>query len=743
MIPGDIGAEAGQYPTASDRMEKGSTPMPVKRISRACLRCRQRKSKCNLGSAGQPGKPPCESCVRDQAECVLATSKRGGKRVRRSAATQSSSSKPLPVANSSSYAAGIEDDFSHPSPNDRESYERDGPISAANFDDTIASTDLHATSDALNMLSQAAQLDSYSTPGQRSHISDRTAVMSPGVVSSSVRVDQFPPNKLQYALVSQGLLTVAQISQLISRFQQCYHPYLPIAPRRSFDPKHLQYMCTNEPHLLTAMITVAARDLPQPDNILHTCSSYMHQLVSEIIAGKKCDVEAVEALLLLAEWEPQDSLSEGKEVGCGEEDRAAWMHVGLALRIGYFLGLDRTSLKHEDEDKAAHFSRRRITWAACYISDRQLSARIGRAFWSRGPVVLSGIGRHGRQVFDEFRPLQPQTPDETDYASVLQANLDLTQLFSNVHDVLYSGMGSSMKLMLAGNYVKYVDDFRRAIEGWKSIWGTLTCPPNIKATLQMSYEYLRLYTNAYAFQATVTRSVAAKSSGALSVNEPPHNGIPSLPDARFIYESVDAAKSLLSIVNSYISAENCLRYLPLRFSLYCVNSAVFLYKAWSFEVLSTQEKLGIRHMIKDVILHLQKASVRPNDFTSRYSELLERLWQRKDNDQNRPNSTSRPDVPVSQTSDPKPNSNASDPCLSHPNGNEFVQQQQRVNGQHGMNMFAQQDEFSWLDLQAVGELVTGEQGFGAVDGGYTQFMPMGGEWGDMGMMDGEDFNRFF
>jgi hypothetical protein len=222
-----------------------------------------------------------------------------------------------------------------------------------------------------------------------------------------------------------------------------------------------------------------------------------------------------------------------------------------------------------------------LTVEACYISDRQLSARIGRAFWSRGPVALAGIGRHGRQ-FDDFRPLQPQPGEDTDYASVLQANLDLTQLFSNVHDVLYSGMGSSMKLMLAGNYVKYVDDFRRAIEGWKSIWGTLTCmfsysveiladgiagPPNIKATLQMSYEYLRLYTNAYAFQATVTRAVAAKSQGALRTNESPHNGVPSLPDARFIYESVDAAKSLLSIINSYIDAENCLRYLPLRFSL--------------------------------------------------------------------------------------------------------------------------------------------------------------------------------
>ena len=122
-------------------------------------------------------------------------------------------------------------------------------------------------------------------------------------------------------------------------------------------------MGAQEPHLLSAIITVAARDLPQGEVILRTCSSYMHQLVSEIIAGKKCDVEAVEALLLLAEWEPQDSLSEGKEVGCGEEDRAAWMHVGLALRIGYFLGLDRTAIKHDDEDKAAHFNRRRVTWA--------------------------------------------------------------------------------------------------------------------------------------------------------------------------------------------------------------------------------------------------------------------------------------------------------------------------------------------------------------------------------------------
>jgi hypothetical protein len=36
-----------------------------------------------------------------------------------------------------------------------------------------------------------------------------------------------------------------------------------------------------------------------------------------------------------------------------------------------------------------------------------------------------------------------------------------------------------------------------------------------QSTLSFSYEYLRLYTNAYAFQATVTRAVAAKNQGHL------------------------------------------------------------------------------------------------------------------------------------------------------------------------------------------------------------------------------------
>jgi hypothetical protein len=50
------------------------------------------------------------------------------------------------------------------------------------------------------------------------------------------------------------------------------------------------------------------------------------------------------------------------------------------------------------------------------------------------------------------------------------------------------------------------------------------------------------------------------------------------PDARFIYESLDAAKGLLTTLNNFVDPEKDLRYMPSRFYLYIIYGAVFLYK---------------------------------------------------------------------------------------------------------------------------------------------------------------------
>lgn len=272
-----------------------------------------------------------------------------------------------------------------------------------------------------------------------------------------------------YRLVQSRSLDPETVWQLVARYAENFHPYLPLVPRKYFDRSALDVFAANEKHLLTAVLTIASKDLVDRPDIHEYCSKYMHELISGIAAGADCDVEAVEALLLLAEWEPQGLRPRIERVGRGEEDRASWMHVGLALRSGYFLGLDRTSFRGDPSGDTETEARRRLAWTSCYISDRLISVRIGRAFWSRGPGPMTGL------VSQDFPSLQPINEGEEDYARIFQAMLDLTQLYGNVHDVLYTGMRASNQMMMMGDYVKYVDDFRLAILRWKSLWGSLPC----------------------------------------------------------------------------------------------------------------------------------------------------------------------------------------------------------------------------------------------------------------------------
>lgn len=68
----------------------------------------------------------------------------------------------------------------------------------------------------------------------------------------------------------------------------------------------------------------------------------------------------------------------------------------------------------------------------------------------------------------------------------------------------------------------------------------------------------------------------------------------SAPDARFIYEALDAAKSLLSNFNNFVDPET-LRYMPSSYYLFIIYSAVFLYKVISQAPLHQQILISSRH----------------------------------------------------------------------------------------------------------------------------------------------------
>lgn len=164
------------------------------------------------------------------------------------------------------------------------------------------------------------------------------------------------------------------------------------------------------------------------------------------------------------------------------------------------------------------------------------------------------------------------------------------------------------------------DDFRNVLANWHGKWGSINCTSfqplphnvlltselqgstNIKCSLLLSYEYLRLYITAFAYQATLSRirnlPEASGSSSSPSRRSFFAQGLAGTPDARFIYEATSAAKSLLSTFNSFVSPTDCLRYMPIKYYLYIIYAAVFLYKVSSTwrnfgSIWLTQE--GARH----------------------------------------------------------------------------------------------------------------------------------------------------
>ena len=639
-------------------------------------------------------------CQKDGRDCVLGTSNRGGSRIRKKNLSSTGSSIPAPSLDS------IKEQDIKPSLPTAVSFSHDVQVhsednnstSMVDVDDDTASTADSAMATAIpRNPSDAWQL--LKDVAIRENTEQNTASVNSQYPAqgATMRLNGTPRDSLNglhsgiqtYRLVREGYLNPEIISMLVARYAQHYHPYLPLVPRKYFDPASLDTFAVNDKHLLTAVLTIASKDLTDQANVHSCCSRYMHDLISGIAAGYDCEVEAVEALLLLSEWEPQGLRNRIESVGRGEEDRSAWMHVGIALRTGYFLGLDRTAFRSEDHEEAKNDGRKRLAWACCYVADRLISVRIGKAFWSRGPGPMTGLSSQ------DFPSLQPLAPGDEDYARIFQATLDLTQLYSNVHDVLYSGMRTSGQMMLMGDYVKYVDEFRSSIAHWNRLWGTLICSQHIKVTLQMSYEYLRLYTNAFAFQAAISQALSNKPKGdAHTHREHVRNvfsNIGAKPDNRFIWGSLAAAKSYLTILNTYVDPTQHLRYMPLRFYLYAIYSAVFLYKARSFGVIDPEEEHGVRQMVLQSIQVLKRASVSAEDPGSRYARLLELLWLK-------PKAPIPPQISAHATSDTQSDA-----------GSQFTSAGSLSLDQGGYMQFSPANNFSWLDLEAVNDFVSGDQ----------------------------------
>ncbi len=253
---------------------------------------------------------------------------------------------------------------------------------SGNIETQIASADLLNPADALDLLAQVASHDIEEPDSGAASRSSHP---------DGLRADNHPnaSNTLYYPPVSDGYLSPSDAIQLVHIYRERYHPYFPIAYKEAFNCDNILLLAQREPHLLTAILTVASKDEPSWSQAHAVCSTHMESLISKLIYRGSNSVGAVESLLILAEWAPQ-RLQVKATVGKGEEDQGSWMQVGCAVRLGYLQRLEQTGLQptnkenKEETPMYQQLMRKRLVWAGkfrqrptmrsrgidCYKADR-------------------------------------------------------------------------------------------------------------------------------------------------------------------------------------------------------------------------------------------------------------------------------------------------------------------------------------------------------------------------------------
>jgi hypothetical protein len=138
--------------------------------------------------------------------------------------------------------------------------------------------------------------------------------------------------------------------------------------------------------------------------------------------------------------------------------------------------------------------------------------------------------------------------------------------------------------------------------------------------------------------------------------------------------------------------------MPLKYYLYVIYSACFLYKARSTGVMGGDSRNTIKRMITDTMDRLSKASACANDVGDRYSRLVRLLWR-------------RPPGRASIAEGAEMARAGADPYRMSISG-------AAMNDQPDQTMYepAPINSFSWLDLGAIGDFaITNNESIGSFD----------------------------
>lgn len=268
------------------------------------------------------------SCYYSGSECILVESRRGGNfRPDRRRSTRLERTQP---------SRGPQREHGE-SPDKESEGSRDDSDQGENALNGQLCAELRNPSDALHILAQSDQNEQVpETLHERAE-----------AVPSQTRQGTVLEN---YELVKTGVVQLSSLPELLLRFSHDYHPYCPLVPSYMLGGSAMQKIQKSDYFLLTVILTISTRDLPDYSLTHRYCWDYTRRLMLEILLAQPWTQRSrtIVGLILLSEWLPHiemDRATSEEPADLFSEDRAAWSLIGLAVRHGYLKRLDQTAFR--------------------------------------------------------------------------------------------------------------------------------------------------------------------------------------------------------------------------------------------------------------------------------------------------------------------------------------------------------------------------------------------------------------
>ncbi|KAJ5404284.1 hypothetical protein N7509_004155 [Penicillium cosmopolitanum] len=626
-----------------------------RRVYQACEPCREKKVRCELGSADSPSKPPCARCRRESKDCFF-SALRSRKIANRKSQPSPRKPRPQPTTfspNSILLSPG------NPTPTEEDSRPLPGDGRA-----TAALLEGHPRTyhEALTLLSEACEHSEArreSTDGSPSNHPNATEN------SPDLRLGiQIVPTANRHTndalrawsnlrFVRGGLFTAEEALDMVDHFYTFHSAFSPVVPEHFRCHSQHATLIEEEPVLTITMLMIGsryrkwegpaavARSYIVHDRIWRYLQGMISRLTwsEDLFVGEFPSLNGprpaytdswshgfrtlgtCEALLLLLDWHPRalhfpppdDDMSsiiipETKKMR-DNANRLCQSMLSTVLMLAAEMGIfseDNSLWQNEAEHDNLNIAR-----------EYERFHRIRCLIWV---YATQQPGRPGRRNPTQCTPIE--SPDvRNDDAT--ECWMRVATIMKNANDLLFPSPKYTRDIIRNGDYLQIVRGLEPSLNEALVQFDHAKLAKQTRYILNIEYEYAQLCMFSLALQAAISRSSHGRANGTPGRL---FQG-PSTEEEKHLRRTVKASRTVLRTVLDDLLPHGSLKYIPVRSYSRILGATLLLLKCCAANISEINIPTSL-DLVRQVALGLRNSVVDDTHLSSRWGDLLESLANR-------------------------------------------------------------------------------------------------------------------